>query len=116
MATRVSLATVLAGLVAAFSVLVGMSSASAADPDASVPHFDGNVFVIIGENTELGQINKSNAPFLIGQLQGDSAWLTNYFAVTHFSEANYAAMTAGQFTKCMQFDGSIASCHQGDHL
>jgi phosphatidylinositol-3-phosphatase len=111
-ATRVSLVTLLAGLVAALSVLVGMSSASAADPDASVPHFDGNVFVIIGENTELGQINKSNAPFLIGQLKDDSAWLTNYFAVTHFSEANYAAMTAGQFTKCMQFDGSIASCHQ----
>jgi hypothetical protein len=111
-ATRVSLVTLLAGLVAAVSVFVGLPSASASDPDASVPHFDGNVFVIIGENTELGQINKSNAPFLLGQLKGDSAWLTNYFAVTHFSEANYAAMTAGQFTKCMQFDGAIASCHQ----
>lgn len=112
MAARVSLVTLLTGVVAAVSVLVGMSSASAADQDAAVPHFDGNVFVIIGENTELGQINKSNAPFLLGQLKDDSAWLTSYFAVTHFSEANYAAMTAGQFTRCMQFDGSIASCHQ----
>src|SRR5438067_2690825 len=72
----------------------------------------GHVFVIIGENTELGQINKSDAPFLLGTVKPASAWLTNYFAVTHFSEANYAAMTSGQFTHCEQFDGAIASCHQ----
>ena len=33
-----------------------------------VPAF-GHVFVIMGENTELGQVNKSNAPFLLGSLK-----------------------------------------------
>jgi hypothetical protein len=75
-----------------------------------VPQF-GHVFVIIGENTELGQINKSNAPFLMNNIKPNAAWLTNYFAVTHFSEANYSAMTSGVYTNCQQFDGSIASCH-----
>lgn len=76
-----------------------------------VPAF-GHVFVIVGENTELGQVNKTNAPFLMSQVKPSAAWLTDYFAVTHFSEANYAAMTSGQFTHCQQFDGAIASCHQ----
>jgi hypothetical protein len=58
------------------------------------------------------QINKSDAPFLLGTVEPGAAWLTSYFVVTHFSEANYAAMTSGQFTRCEQFDGSIASCHQ----
>jgi hypothetical protein len=77
-----------------------------------VPSFD-HVYVIIGENTELGQINKSDAPYMIGlRNAGNSAWLTNYFALTHFSEANYVGMFAGQFDSCQQFDGSAASCHQ----
>jgi phosphatidylinositol-3-phosphatase len=75
-----------------------------------VPVF-GHVFVIMGENTELGQINATNSPYLIGMIKPESAWLTNYFALTHFSEANYVGMTAGQFTSCQQFDGSVASCH-----
>jgi hypothetical protein len=70
------------------------------------------VYVIMGENTELGQINESNAPYTLGTLKPNSAWLTNYFALTHFSEANYVGMTSGQFTACQQFDGSAASCHQ----
>jgi hypothetical protein len=41
-----------------------------------------------------------------------SAWLTNYFATTHYSESNYVAMTSGQFTACQQKDGTAASCHQ----
>src|SRR5207244_8763857 len=70
------------------------------------------VYVIIGENTELGQINKTNAPFVMGTLEPESGWLTHYYALTHFSEANYVGMTSGQFTSCQQFDGSAASCHQ----
>ena len=76
-----------------------------------VPAF-GHVFVIMGENTELGQISANNSPYLIGTLKPRSAWLTDYFALTHFSEANYVGMTSGQFTSCQQFDGSVASCHQ----
>jgi hypothetical protein len=72
----------------------------------------GHVFLIIGENTELGQINVSNSPYIIGKLMPRAAWLTDYFALTHFSEANYVGMMAGQFDSCQQFDGSAASCHR----
>lgn len=76
-----------------------------------IPAF-GHVFVIIGENTGLNQVNPSNSPFLLGTIQPQAAWLTDYFAVTHYSESNYVAMTSGQFTSCEQGDGSPASCHQ----
>ena len=98
------------------SVLVmGAGSVGATQSDAvkteGVPQF-GNVFVIIGENTEITQLTKKNAPYLLGMVKPESAWLTNYWATTHYSEANYVAMTSGQFTACEQKDGSIASCHQ----
>src|SRR5437867_3242725 len=76
-----------------------------------VPSF-GHVFVIVGENTELSQLNSKNAPYLLNTVEPTSAWLTQYFATTHYSEANYVAMTSGQFTPCQQKDGSPASCHQ----
>jgi len=76
-----------------------------------VPAFS-NVFVIIGENTDYSQVTKNNSPYLIGTVKPQSAWLTNYWATTHYSESNYVAMTSGQFTACEQADGSIASCHQ----
>src|SRR5689334_23736052 len=110
MRSRRSVVAGLAGLVVTVALLAGSASAGATTVEG-VPAF-GHVFVIIGENTELGQLNKSNAPFLTGTVEPQSAWLTNYFAVTHFSEANYAAMTSGTFTDCQQFDGAIASCHQ----
>src|SRR6266540_4283352 len=102
------------GLVALPALLLlglAVTPARASDPLESVPAF-GNVFVIMGENTELGQLNMTNAPYLLGTLKPEAAWLTNYFALTHFSEANYVGMTSGQFTACQQFDGSAASCHQ----
>lgn len=102
------------GLVALPTLLLlglAVTPARASDPLESVPAF-GHVFVIIGENTELGQINAVNSPYLLGTLKPEAAWLTSYFALTHFSEANYVGMTSGQFTQCQQFDGSAASCHQ----
>jgi len=76
-----------------------------------VPAF-GNVFVIIGENTDYQQVTANNSPYLVGTIKPQSAWLTNYWATTHYSESNYVAMTSGQFTPCEQADGSIAPCHQ----
>lgn len=96
-------------LVAVTLALVGGSNAAG----AGVPSLAGShVYVIIGENTELTQVNKIDAPYLTGTLKPAGAWLTNYFALTHFSEANYVGMMSGQFTHCQQFDGSAASCHQ----
>jgi hypothetical protein len=89
------------------------ASAGATTPPSTdgVPQF-GNVFVIIGENTELSALTKNNAPYLLGTIKPASAWLTNYWAATHYSESNYVAMTSGGFTPCMQKDGPISSCHE----
>jgi hypothetical protein len=69
------------------------------------------VFLIIGENTDYSHLTASNAPYLITNVEPRSAWLTNYYAATHWSQANYVAMVTGQFTSCEQADGGIA-CHQ----
>jgi hypothetical protein len=97
--------------VAALLVALTASSGRASPDLESVPSF-GHVFLIIGENTDLSQLNKTNAPYQLGTIEPNSAWLTNYFALTHYSEANYVGMVSGQFTTCEQKDGLAASCHQ----
>jgi phosphatidylinositol-3-phosphatase len=76
-----------------------------------VPSF-GNVFVIVGENTSLSQLNKNDAPFQLGWVRHHSAWLTNYWGISHWSTSNYIAMTSGQFLRCHQLDLKPADCHQ----
>jgi hypothetical protein len=101
-------------LLAAVALSGGLAAATHATPPTKtegVPKF-GNVFVIIGENYDYSQVTAKNSPYLINTIKPESAWLTNYFATTHYSESNYVAMTSGQFTACEQADGSIASCHQ----
>jgi hypothetical protein len=88
-----------------------LSSVAADASDRAVPQF-GTVFVIVGENTELVQINRNSMPYFTQTLKPDAAWLTNYWATTHFSTANYVAMTSGQYTPCEQFDYPPARCHQ----
>jgi len=95
-----------AGLAAA-----GDSAGSAVGPAReNVPAF-GHVFLIIGENTTYSHLTATNAPYLMGSLRARAAWLTNYYAATHWSQANYVALVTGQFTRCEQQDGGIA-CHQ----
>jgi acid phosphatase len=84
------------------------ASASGVPDLRATPH----VYLIIGENASIGQLNKSNSPFTLNNLKPRGAWLTDYFALTHFSEANYVGMMAGQFTKCQQDDGTAEECHQ----
>jgi hypothetical protein len=62
-----------------------------------VPRF-GHVFVIVGENTTYSHLTSTNAPYLMGDLRPGSAWLTRYRATTHWSQANYIALTSGRFT------------------
>jgi hypothetical protein len=71
----------------------------------------GHVFLIIGENTTYSHLTATNAPYLMRTIRPRAAWLTNYRAATHWSEANYVALVTGQFTKCEQQDYG-ASCHQ----
>ena len=75
--------------VVAVAVMGGMAvtPAGASGGAEGVPAL-GHVFVIVGENTPLSQLNMGNAPYLLGTLMPASAWLTNYFATTHYSEAN----------------------------
>jgi hypothetical protein len=69
------------------------------------------VFLIIGENTTYSHLKASNAPYLMGTVRPRSAWLSNYYAATHWSQANYVALTSGQFTRCEQQDYGVR-CHQ----
>src|SRR5262249_34275397 len=75
-----------------------------------VPRF-GHVFLIIGENTTYGHLTLTNAPYLLGDIRPRSAWFTQYYAATHWSQANYVALVSGQFTRCEQQDYG-AACHQ----
>ncbi len=97
-------------VVAVAAALFLLAQGPAATGGGAVPALN-HVFIIIGENTELGQINATNAPYIMSDIKPHSAWLTQYFALTHFSEANYVGMMAGQFNACQQMDGSAASCH-----
>ena len=95
-------------------VAVSAMPATGAKPPSKVegvPKF-GNVFLIVGENTELIQINEQNTPYIQTDLKPRSAWLTHYYGVTHFSLANYIAMTSGQYTACHQGDYGPEFCHQ----
>ena len=123
MGTRVGLSLVSAlVLTAAAASLAAPASASAATPAGgsrvsavspaleNVPAF-GHVFLIIGENTTYSHLTATNAPYLMGSLRPRAAWLTNFYAATHWSQANYVALVTGQFTRCEQQDGGVA-CHQ----
>jgi phosphatidylinositol-3-phosphatase len=89
-------------------------SAAGGGADA-VPRF-GHVFVIIGENTDYQHVTPTNAPYLMTTLRPASAWFTNYYAATHWSQANYVALTSGQFTKCEQADGGAACRDDVDNV
>jgi hypothetical protein len=110
-------------IAALFSWLPAAAQNSGADPSPvlpqpagktprqeGVPRF-GHVFLIIGENTTYDHLNATNAPFLMGSIRPKAAWLTQYYAATHWSQANYVALVSGQFTKCEQQDYGVL-CHQ----
>ena len=86
------------------------SSAAATRSSEGVPAF-GHVFLIIGENTTYTHLTATNVPYLMTKIRPRAAWLTNYSAATHWSQANYVALVTGQFTRCEQQDYGVA-CHQ----
>ena len=102
----------IAVILSAVAMLAAAWPAGATSKDSLVPAFNGPVFLVIGENTQLSQLNMGNAPYMLGTLKPSSAWLTNYWAATHYSESNYAALTSGDFTTCMQKDGKVTACHE----
>ena len=98
-------------LLAALTLLAASAApATASAGREGVPAL-GHVFVIIGENTDYSHVTATNSPYMIRTLKPRSAWLANYYAATHWSQANYVALVSGQFNHCQQQDGGIA-CHQ----
>ena len=99
---------------AAFLAATAPAGARLADAPAGglegVPSF-GHVFLIVGENTTYTHLDSTRAPYMMGTLRPHSAWFTNYRAATHWSQANYIALTSGQFNRCQQQDYG-AKCHQ----
>ena len=87
----------------------GAASLTARTGSEGVPSF-GHVFVIVGENTTYSHLTTTDAPYLMGDLRPRSAWLTRYRAATHWSQANYIALTSGRFSRCEQQDYG-AACH-----
>jgi hypothetical protein len=100
--------TLIAAVVATMCTIVVPAPAQAAE---GVPTFS-HVFVIVGENTSLSQLTMKNAPYQLGTIKPNSAWLTNYWGISHYSTSNYIAMTSGQFLPCHQLDEKPATCNQ----
>jgi hypothetical protein len=106
-------------LVAAAVVSLGVAclaqSSVAGGGADGVPRF-GHVFVIIGENTDYQHVTPTNMPYLMTAIRPSSAWFTNYYAATHWSQANYVALTSGQFTTCEQKDEGYACRDDVDNV
>ncbi|HET7900884.1 MAG TPA: alkaline phosphatase family protein [Candidatus Nanopelagicales bacterium] len=101
----------LLGLAAlAAGLLVPLAPAGAGTADDAVPRFD-RVFLIVGENTSLSQLDSNDAPYQLGTLKPRSAWFSDYWGISHYSTSNYIAMTWGKFTACDQADEKPATCH-----
>jgi hypothetical protein len=99
----------------AVAALASTSGAQAATKTEGVPRF-GHVFVIIGENTDYQHVTATNMPYLMTTIRPSSAWFDNYYSATHWSQANYVALTSGQFTACEQADGGYACRDDADNL
>ena len=99
-------------LVASFSIMLpAVLPTPAGADDTGVPH-PGHVFVIIGENTLLSELSMDKAPYQLGTIKPEAAWLTNYWGINHYSTSNYVAMTSGQFLLCHQLDLKPVDCNQ----
>jgi hypothetical protein len=100
-------------MTAALTLLLAGAAPAAATRSGleGVPGFS-KVFVLVGENTDLSQLTASKTPYQIGTVKPESAWLTGYFGTTHYSTANYVAMTSGQYIHCEQEDIAPADCNQ----
>ena len=105
----------LAAIVAASGLAALVQTSAAGGGAEGVPRF-GHVFVIIGENTDYQHLTPTNAPYLMTSIRPASAWFDNYYAATHWSQANYVALTSGQFTRCEQQDFGYACRDDVDNL
>jgi phosphatidylinositol-3-phosphatase len=90
--------------------LAPLAPAGAGTRVEGVPRFD-RVFLIVGENTSLSQLNAKDSPYQLGTLKPAAAWFTDYWGLSHWSTSNYVGMTSGTFSACDQADEKPATCH-----
>ena len=110
--SRPTLITIAAAALTVAVIPLAAGSAQATDPtSATTPALD-NVFVIVGENTSLSQLDMKDAPYELGTIKPNSAWFSDYWGISHYSTSNYVAMTSGQFLPCHQADAKPATCNQ----
>jgi phosphatidylinositol-3-phosphatase len=83
----------------AVSLLVTSPLLASQASATTIPSF-GHVFVIVGENKSLFQLNSQNAPYIMNTLRLESAWMTDYNDVAKGSLADYVALTSGQYALC----------------
>jgi hypothetical protein len=102
-------------LTLAVAAAVAALPAAAGTRVEGVPSF-GPVFVLIGENTDYQHVDATDSPYMMNNLRPRSAWFTNYYAATHWSQANYVALTSGQFTDCEQADRGYACRDDVDNV
>ena len=102
-------------LTAAVAAAVAALPASAGTRLEGVPQL-GPVFVLIGENTDYQHLDATDSPYMMNNLRPRSAWFTNYYAATHWSQANYVALTSGRFTGCEQADFGYACRDDVDNV
>ena len=105
-----AIAAAVATAVSVISIQTAIAQDASQTRREGVPRFE-HVFLIIGENTTYDHLNSTNAPYLMSEIKPNAAWLNQYYAATHWSQANYVALTSGQFTRCEQQDGGVL-CHQ----
>jgi len=106
---------ILTAVCAAVGLAALVQTSAAGGGAEGVPRF-GHVFVLIGENTDYQHLTATNAPYLMNTIRPSSAWFDNYYAATHWSQANYVALTSGRFTRCEQSDGGYACRDDVDNL
>jgi hypothetical protein len=87
------------------------ASGSGAFAQVPNPH-DGPVFLIVGENLDYQAITESAAPFITQVIRPQSAWVVNFFGLSHGSLSDYIGMTSGVFTPCDEANGSPFDCHR----
>jgi len=122
---RGSVAVAALSVVATASLAATSTGAVSAAPAMPKVGADGvpaasRVFVIVGENTSLGELTRSRAPYIAGTLKPKSAWLVGYRALANSSSTgDYIEMTSGQSIKCERNDTNPvnpktdkAICHQ----
>ncbi len=102
----VAIVAVLAGSAVALAGAPQVAGAAARPPaaaqsatSAAVPSL-GHIFVIVGENKSLSDINSTDAPYIMNTLRPRGAWFTNYNDVARGSLADYIGLTSGQYASC----------------